>query len=166
VNDKADKAAKPELSYRESLEKLHIDDKKIAGLLWTDKAAWDMFKIIVKGIYGLRCVIVRYDDDNKHQFDTDQITLRIDGEIDGGKKFDLGWVLENFKRWLELDSDKSPELPKRSYDRLNVHHKEVVDTAWNEVCRVFAENDFKAANDDRAEDLVDAITKYLKESNK
>jgi hypothetical protein len=75
--------------------------------------------------------------------------------VDSEDKFDPKYA----ERQLGLKST-------RAYDNLNEDQKKAVDGAWQWVGNVFRANNFKAANNDHAEHLVDAITTYLLESNK
>jgi len=50
------------------------------------------------------------------------------------------------------------------YSRLTSEEREVVDMAWEQVENVLTINGFGAAGDDRAEELVEAIAKYLQDS--
>jgi hypothetical protein len=51
------------------------------------------------------------------------------------------------------------------YETLKEDEANAVDQAWYQVARAFEEWGLKAATDDRAERLVEAIAVYLKESN-
>lgn len=53
----------------------------------------------------------------------------------------------------------------RPYEGASNKTQKCVDESWEAVKNVLVKHGFKAANDDRAEDLVDAIHHYLKASN-
>lgn len=50
------------------------------------------------------------------------------------------------------------------YPDLSDDERAVVDAAWDAVRDVFDDNDVSAAGDDRAENLVGAIARYLVDS--
>ena len=75
--------------------------------------------------------------------------------VDSEDEFDPKYA----KRQLGLTSS-------RPYENLTARQKLAVDDAWTAVQRTFRGLEFKAANNDHAEYLVDAITAYLLESNK
>jgi hypothetical protein len=144
---------------RDKLTRVHIKDKKIARLLWLHRPAWMAFKQIIREIYGAE--VMRFDADNEGR-GSSQIVLRLSNDSAG---FDISEVKRQFNGWASHQVGIS-NIGKRPYENLDPRQKVAVDDSLKAVKNTFKSLSYKAANNDLAEHLVDAITTYLLESNK
>lgn len=152
-----------EALLRMAQQKIEIFNSRIAGLLWNDVAAFMLFNTVIKEIYGNKVSAIRYDEDNQESSGS-EIVLRLNNSgMADLRDFDVSLVVKEFNRLIS--AQEKNESSERPYENLTQAQKNAVDAAWRTVKNEFEFAGFKAANNDHAEELVDALTKYLLKSN-